>query len=537
MQIENTPCSSLSSVGILSSQWAKVLVHLLIAWAALLCLYYPTAFSLVQAWAGSDTYGHGFLIFPMSVYLVWRERHRLATLVPRENPCALLLLGGSAGVWLLGRMTSVIVVQQLAWVTMVAGMVWALAGTKVTKVLLFPLAFLFFAVPVGADLVPPLQDFTAFFAVNALQLSGIPVFWEGRYFMTPSGSWHVAEACAGVRHLIASATLGVFFAGIAYRSWTRRVVFVLAAVLVPILANGIRAYSIALFGYLVDHDLAAGVDHLLAGWAFFTVVMFLLFWVGLSMREPGPPLFEDKLSLSSTGEMDLSARREWFGRNTQRRSFFRMAMTAGGGVGLVALAPLLVMALPSPLPTALGSSPFSLAVSSPWHAQSDYAGNWTPHFGGADIVLNRTYTDGAREVHLFLAVYAQQQQGRELVSETNILTDRSRWKLVSENRRKTIVENFPLTVKESHIRSELAPRLVWSWYWLGGHMTSNAYMAKLLQATAYLLGGATEGAVIAIAADYSYSTDEAVIVLEDFLQHVSFLQPTNPDLKISPLLE
>ncbi|HQU28184.1 MAG: exosortase A [Nitrospira sp.] len=535
MQTESTPHSSFPSLRFLSSEWAKVLGLLLMAWAALLGLYFPTAFSLVKTWSGSDTYGHGFLIFPISVYLAWRERHRLATLVPRANPWALLLLGGSAGVWFLGRVTSVIVAQQLAWITMFAGMVWALAGNKVTKVLLFPLAFLYLAVPVGADLVPPLQDFTAFFAVNALQLSGIPVFWEGRYFMTPSGSWHVAEACAGIRSLISGATLGVFFAGVVYRSWKRRVVFVLVVILVLILANGMRAYGIALFGYLVDHELAAGVDHLLGGWAFFSGVMFLLFGVGLAIHKPEPSLFKDKVRASSVGEADLSSQGgEWFRRGTQRRSFLQMAMVAGCGVGVVALAPLWVMALPPSPQTSLDPSPFTLAVSSPWHALSDYAGNWTPHFEGADTILIKSYTDGRREVHLFLAVYTQQQQGSELVSESNTLIDRNRWKLMSEGRRETLVENYPLTVRESYIRSEMAPRLVWSWYWLGGHMTSNAYVAKLLQAKTYLFGEAREGAVIGIAADYGYSSSEAVNVLEDFLQHTSFIQATNSAPKKSP---
>jgi EpsI family protein len=104
--------------------------------------------------------------------------------------------------------------------------------------------------------------------------------------------------------------------------------------------------------------------------------------------------------------------------------------------------------------------------------------------------------------------------------------------LVTENSRETLVENFPLTVRERHLQSAVASRLVWSWYWLGGHMTSNAYIAKLLQATAYLFGGATEGAVIALAADYRYSSGEAVNVIEDFLQHTSFLQATSPAPKM-----
>ncbi|MDR4483497.1 MAG: exosortase A [Nitrospirales bacterium] len=532
MQTDSTPSSPVPTVCFRSSEWAKVMGLLLMAWGALLGLYFPTAFSLVETWSHSNTYGHGFLILPMSGYLIWRERHRLAALIPKANSWALLLLGGSAGAWFLGRVASVIVVQQLAWVTMVAVMVWALTGTKVTKVLFFPLAFLFFAVPVGEDLIPPLQDFTAFFTVKALQLSGIPVFWEGRYLTTPSGRWHVAEACAGVGYLISGATLGVFFAWIVYRSWVRRVIFVLAAVLVLILANGMRAYGITLFGYLVDHELAAGVDHLLGGWAFFSVVMFLLFWVGLAKREPDSFYFEGKVNTPSAGRAVFPSQGECLHESIQRKTFVRMAMTAGCGVGVVAFAPLWVMVLsPSPQ-TSLGLSPFSLAVSSPWHALSDYTGNWTPHFEGANTVLTRTYTNGDRQVHLFLAVYTQQQQGRELVSQNNTLIGGNQWVLVTENSRETLVENFPLTVREMHLRSVVASRLVWSWYWLGGHRTSNAYIAKLLQTTAYFWGEATAGAIIALAADYRFSSEEAVNVLEDFLQHTSFLQATNSSQKM-----
>ena len=301
MRAESTSSSPISSAYTVSSHWIKVMSLLLVSWVALLAAYSSTALSLVNTWSRSDTYTHGFLILPASGYLVWRKRHQLAVLVPRLNLWALLLLGGLATIWLVGHLTSVLVIQQLALVAMMGGVVWSLVGTTVTRRLLFPLAFLFFAVPVGADLVPLFQDFTASFTVTALRMSGVPVLWEGRYLTTPSGSWHVAEACAGIRYLLAAVSLGVWFAGMVYRSWTRRLLFILAATLVPILANWLRAYGIVLFGYLVDHQLAAGVDHVLYGWLFFGVVMFLLFVVGLSLREPGTAQVPEGSHLSNGG--------------------------------------------------------------------------------------------------------------------------------------------------------------------------------------------------------------------------------------------
>ncbi len=91
-------------------------------------------------------------------------------------------------------------------------------GNDVTRRILYPLAFLFFAVPAGDFLMPTLMDHTADFTVMALRLSGVPVFREGNYFTIPSGNWSVVEACSGLRYLIASITLGVLFAYLNYRA-------------------------------------------------------------------------------------------------------------------------------------------------------------------------------------------------------------------------------------------------------------------------------------------------------------------------------
>ena len=139
--------------------------------------------------------------------------------------------------------------------------------------MLFPLAFLFFAAPVGEFLMPWLMARTADFTVFALRLSGIPVYREGLHFIIPSGSWSIVEACSGVRYLIASLMAGTLFAYFNYRSLRRRLLFVVVALLVPIVANWLRAYFIVLFGHLSDNKLAVAADHLIYGWVFFGVVI------------------------------------------------------------------------------------------------------------------------------------------------------------------------------------------------------------------------------------------------------------------------
>src|SRR5206468_6688395 len=116
------------------------------------------------------------------------------------------------------------------------------------------------------------------------------VFREGNYFTIPSGSWSVVEACSGVRYLIASFMVGTLYAYLSYRSTARRAAFIAASLVVPIVANWLRAYMIVMLGHLTNNRLAVGADHLVYGWIFFGIVMALLFWIGSRWRQDEDPL-------------------------------------------------------------------------------------------------------------------------------------------------------------------------------------------------------------------------------------------------------
>ena len=151
----------------------------------------------------------------------------------------------------------------------------AILGREVAKAIMFPLGFLLLGVPMGEALIPPLMEWTADFTVAALQLSGIPVFREGLLFRDPSGNWSIVEGCSGVRYLIASFTVGVLFAYLSYRRAWKRLLFAAMSIIVPIIANGLRAYLIVMIAHLSNNQLAHGVDHFIYGWVFFGLVMLL----------------------------------------------------------------------------------------------------------------------------------------------------------------------------------------------------------------------------------------------------------------------
>jgi exosortase A len=235
-----------------------IILAFAIALLASIALYFDTARSIVTIWNTSDTFAHGYIIFPISAWLIWKRRDLLAKMSPAPFFPAALLLAACGFGWLLADLGGVQVVKQYALVAMIPTILLLLLGWKITWSMAFPLFFLFLAVPFGEIFIDPLIHFTADF--TAVQMTGIPILRNGTNFELPSGNWAVVEACSGVRYLISSVTLGSLYAYLTYRSRLKQGLFILFSIIVPIIANGLRAFMIVMIGHFSGMTLAVGVD-------------------------------------------------------------------------------------------------------------------------------------------------------------------------------------------------------------------------------------------------------------------------------------
>lgn len=463
--------------------YAAALVLSAIFW--LLVWYWDTVQSMAAIWENSETFTHGYLIAPISVWMIWRRRHALAGLDLRPNFLVLPLLVLVGFGWLLGQLSGTGVVQQYCLAFMIPLLVWAILGNQVVRALVFPLFFLLFAVPFGEFLLPPLMEYTADFTVFALRLTGIPVFREGQFFTIPSGSWSVVEACGGLRYLIASLTVGFLYAYLTYRSFVRRVLFVTAAVIVPIVANWLRAYMIVMIGHLSGMKYAVGVDHLIYGWIFFGVVMVILFWIGSFWREDHVP------DQSAPGTIVVTPRAQ--------PSLTAMIAATIASAAIVAAWPLAA----SRLEDAGLYAPPGLQVPPPAGGWQPIAGpltTWTPHFLNPGTRINQAYAEDTRRVGLYIGYYRNQRQGAELITSLNALVNSGNhaWGKIGETRHTLIINNEEISLIESKLRGRSTQLFVWHWYWVDGQYTVNPYWAKLLQAKSKLLGRGDDGAVVIV---------------------------------------
>ena len=255
-----------------------------IAAVAVVLLFLDTSVSIVAIWNRSETFTHGFFVLPIFLWLVWRERAAIAGLVAVPEPRMLPLIAGAGAFWLVSRVADVLAGQQLALVLMLVFVIVAFAGREIARTIRFPLLFLLFLAPLGEELVPFLMSITADLTVGAIALTGIPIYREGLFFSLPSGDWSVVEACSGIRYLIASIVLGSLYAHLYIEGTSRKLAFLALSAIVPIAANGVRAFLIVMIGHFSSMKLATGADHLVYGWLFFGVVMFVLFSVGALFR-------------------------------------------------------------------------------------------------------------------------------------------------------------------------------------------------------------------------------------------------------------
>jgi len=363
-------------------------------------------------------------------------------------------------------------------------------------------------VPIGEFLMPTLIDRTPDFTVAALRATGVPVYREGNFFTIPSGNWSVVEACSGLRYLIASFMVGCLYAYLSYRSIQRRAAFIAASIVVPIVANWMRAYLIVMLGHLSANRLATGVDHLIYGWIFFGLVMLLLFWIGGRWRED----LDDVRSLAPVPMGNASASASTIGP-ARRKTW------------AVAAATLVLAAIWQPLLAKLDVSDYSTPVRLPpitgtkgWVPVSDEVSNWRPDLSGARAEYRQTFFKAGQRVELHIAFYRGQTPQAKAITSSNELvhTTNKFWRMASIGTARVETGAERIDVRTAVVTNERVRLVVWRWYWVDGRATSSDYAAKLYQAMSVLEGRGDPVAWVIVS--MPAETDEAQVraALQDF---------------------
>ncbi len=454
---------------------------------ALICIvgavFHADVWKTVQVWYVYPAYSHCFLILPISGWLIWEKRADLAAETPTPD---LRILAASVVpmlLWLIGYYSTTIEIRQIAVIGFVQIALFAVLGWRIYRLILFPALFLFFLIPTGEYLIPPLQRLTANFTDWGLTLFGVVHYRDGTVFELVNGRYGIAEACAGLRFLTATFTLGTLFCYLTYRHWWKTIAFLLACIVLPIAANAVRVLATVMVANYTNNRVAAGVDHIVYGWGFAVAIMLLLLYIGSRFPDPDAPA-------QAPVQIPPAAKQPAIAKSAVIAA--AMILAIGSGPAIAAFC------------SDVGRPPELDTLPTPLEAHGwmviPNAGPWQPVLGRASAQFAGTLSGpglGDSSVDLVVSDYANTARDGSLISMKSNLWNSDMWTETSSRLAHARLGDTPAEFSETLLSSPFGDRLVWSCYWIDGRTTTSPLMVKLLQLRA-AIRSRDEAAVIAL---------------------------------------
>jgi len=210
----------------------------------LIFLYFSDIRNASILWSTDEMYQHGWFIFPISALLVLWRRDEIAKAERRPEWLGVILLGIGLAAGVMAYVMQIPDVGMWSIVPAIAGAVIALHGRPMWRIVGFAVCFLIFAGPLPGSQVATVSGIVqrvsttgAAFTASTL---GYPLVQQGNYIQLPQGTLEIADVCSGFKKLTSFLAFGCLWAYLYPISMWRRVLLVLSAVPISILANIVR---------------------------------------------------------------------------------------------------------------------------------------------------------------------------------------------------------------------------------------------------------------------------------------------------------
>lgn len=474
-----------------------------------LVLYQHTALYLASLWnqLASGEYAHGYLVLAISVYLIFNQKQNLSALMPRPEYRALLLVMGASMLWMVAALVYVQTLQLIALLILILAIVWSVLGNQAIRLLAFPILFIAFAIPVWFPLSPLLQNITADVVFGAIRLLNIPAFREYNMIVLPAGTLSIEEACSGLRYLLAALTLGTLYAYMNYSNLRVRLIVVIVVASSAVLANMLRVFIVVYLAYTTEMQHPLVTDHLSLGWYLFAGLVVILLFVDSWLHKKRPLVKSHELFMSNETKTNVYK---------QSYPYYILFAVLTGLLIFIAPAVAYRASLP-PVGVTEKSAPELPQEAGDWVQTLANSDNWNPVYHGA-VNQKRTYLKNKNKIVLYMGYYPVQKQGEELINELNYINNKKVWRTIYPRARMRTLANKQILEQLLGHRSK-QQRLIWYWYNVAGHVTTNKYEAKLLQALG-LLSGKSWAYVVAVAIRTDEDIDSSRQILKDFVQSI-----------------
>jgi exosortase len=259
----------------------KNTIGLSLAAVAYLVLFWPALEELVGYWSEDPDFSHGFLIPVICGVILWSNRKELGNLSTKPSTLGLIAVGFFVGVFFVGYLTRTNVIQRCGlWGALVSGC-WAAFGTALLRAKPFPFFYLLLAIPPHYALLNSirisLKGYATILSSDALKLLGVDAIPQGNVLVTDGYRLEVADACSGIRSLMAIVATAILFAYLFRTGVLRGSILVATAIPVTILVNVLRIVIVATALVNFDIDLTTGLAHESIGMVVFGISIVALY--------------------------------------------------------------------------------------------------------------------------------------------------------------------------------------------------------------------------------------------------------------------
>ncbi len=483
---------------------------------------------MANSWE-SEEYSHGYMIPAISFWFIWSNREALSPLLGEGSWYGLVvvLLGMFLG--LMGELSSLFVITQYAFLLVLYGLSLALVGGKGVRLLWFPLAYLFFMVPLPTflynNLSSQLQLVSSQLGVAVIRLLDISVYLQGNVIDLGSFKLQVVEACSGLRYLFPLTSFG-FLCAYFFRAsfWMRALVF-LTTLPITVLMNSFR---IGVIGILVEYwgiEQAEGFLHDFEGWIIFIgclAVLFAEMWILVKLFMPGKVFSQVFIVDAVVENIDIK-------QPNQTTSIF--------GLSRAYIASCVVLMIILPLAIMLGDRDDVTPDRQRFSNFPLQLAEWK----GADIGMGQEYIDALKfddyiianyakkndvsPVNFYVAYYASQRKGASAHSPKSCIPGDG-WQIGDFEQRQildlTTSKGEALNVNRAVISKGNARQLVYYWFQQRGRIITNEYLMKWFLFWDALTQQRTDGALVRLVLTLPPGSDEikADEKMADFLSKV-----------------
>lgn len=254
--------------------------------------YFDHLRRMSHIWQQPD-WSHGYLVPLFSIYLIHQRRREIFQCRDTGSLWGLVLMLFSLALYVAAVMTKFGYPQPLTMVFVIAGLVLLICGWRVLKIMWFPLAYLFLAIPppdrLYREITQPLQQIAAI--LSKYVLSMFPGVYEIQragfnisYYMQSGkeGTFTVAGACSGMRSLLAFVAIGLAMAYLTPRPLWHRIALAVSVIPVALFCNVCRVIVTGGLQMYGRGNLATGTPHTLLGLVMFAVgfgIYFGIIWI------------------------------------------------------------------------------------------------------------------------------------------------------------------------------------------------------------------------------------------------------------------